>query len=91
MSLAVRTMTALWTSPFLTRPRDRFLHRDDDDVADAGETALRPAQHLDALDALRAAIVGDVEVGLHLDHRSNSFFTSTGHARRSASTIQART
>src|SRR3954467_14716404 len=54
----------------------RFLHRHDDDVADAGETALRAAQHLDALDALRAAIVGDVEVGLHLDHRSNSFFTS---------------
>src|SRR4051795_8769950 len=63
----------------------RFLHRHDDDVADAGETALRAAQHLDALDALRAAIVGDVEVGLHLYHRSNSFFTSTGNARRSAS------
>src|SRR3954463_12303301 len=54
----------------------RFLDGHDDDVADARETALRPAQHLDALDALRAAIVRDVEIGLHLDHRSNSFFTS---------------
>src|SRR3954452_10279474 len=71
---------------FLHTPaRRRFLHRHDDDVADSGEAALRAAQHLDALDSLGAAIVRDVEVGLHLDHRSNSFFTSTGSARRSAS------
>src|SRR5205085_10227722 len=58
--------------------RSGFLHRDDDDVADAGEAALRPAEHLDALDALGPRIIGDLSVGLHLDHRSNSFFTSTG-------------
>ena len=50
--------------------RRRFLDGDDDDVADAGEAPLRAAKHLDALDALRAAIVGDIKVGLHLDHRS---------------------
>src|SRR5688572_25996549 len=55
--------------------RRRLLDRDDDDVAHAREAALGAAQHLDALDALGAAIVGDFEVGLHLDHRSNSFFT----------------
>ena len=59
-------------------PRRGFLDGDDDDVAHAGEAPLGAAQHLDALDALGAAIVGDLKVGLHLDHRSNSFFTSTG-------------
>src|ERR1700710_51325 len=54
-------------------PRLRFLDGDDDDVANAGEAPLGAAQHLDALDALGAAIVGDLKVGLHLDHRSNSF------------------
>src|SRR4051812_36617459 len=54
-------------------PRRRFLDGDDDDVAYAGEAPLGAAQHLDALDALGAAIVGDLKVGLHLDHRSNSF------------------
>src|SRR3954471_14352651 len=54
-------------------PRRRFLDGDDDDVANAGEAPLGTAQHLDALDALGAAIVGDFKVGLHLDHRSNSF------------------
>ena len=48
--------------------RDRLLDRDDDDVADRGVFALRAAQHLDALNAPRAGIVGDVEIGLHLDH-----------------------
>src|SRR5688572_12433697 len=50
-------------------PRCRFLYGNDNDVADTGETPLRATQHLDALDALRAAIVGDLEIGLHLDHR----------------------
>src|SRR5712691_3920546 len=50
--------------------RDRFLDRDDDDVADAGGAALRAAQHLDALDPARARIIRDVEIGLHLDHRA---------------------
>src|SRR4051812_47848505 len=62
--------------------RRGLLHRHDDDVADAGEAALRAAQHLDALDALCAAIVGDVEVRLHLDHRSipSLFFASSPQA-----------
>ena len=34
---------------------------------------LRASQHLDALHPLRAAVVSDVEIGLHLDHRSGSF------------------
>src|SRR6185503_8871566 len=42
----------------------------DDDVADTSGTALGAAQHLDALDALGPAVVSDVQVGLHLDHRS---------------------
>src|SRR3546814_15618069 len=42
--------------------RLRFLDRHDDDVADAGGATLRPAQHLDALDALRAAVVGDFQL-----------------------------
>src|SRR6185295_2664329 len=46
----------------------RLLHRGDDDVAQAGVTAVRAAQHLDALDALRAGVVGDVQERLHLDH-----------------------
>ena len=48
--------------------RDRLLDRNDDHVADGGRLALGAAQHLDALDATRAGIVGDVEIGLHLDH-----------------------
>src|SRR5215207_7445497 len=48
--------------------RDRLLDRDDDDVPDRRGPALRAAQHLDALHPPRAGIVGDVEVGLHLDH-----------------------
>src|SRR5262249_26155576 len=54
--------------------RDRFFHRNDDDVADGGVFALRAAQHLDAHDAARAGIVRHVEVGLHLDHDAALFF-----------------
>src|SRR5262249_32641167 len=49
---------------------DRLLDRDDDDVADGSIFPLRAAEHLDAHDASRAGIVGDVEIGLHLDHCS---------------------
>jgi len=48
--------------------RDRLLDGDDDDVAEAGVPTPRAAQHLDALDALRAGVVGDLEDGAHLDH-----------------------
>ena len=33
-----------------------------------GKPTLRATQHFNALDALSAAIVRDVEIGLHLDH-----------------------
>ncbi len=39
-----------------------FLHGDDDYVANAGETPLRAPEHLDALDAIGARVVGDVIV-----------------------------
>ncbi len=48
--------------------RDRLLDRDDDDIADAGILAARAAQHLDALDPTGAGIVGDLEIGPHLNH-----------------------
>ena len=47
---------------------DDLSHGSLGNLADARNAALRPAQHLDALDALRAAVVRDVEIGLHLDH-----------------------
>src|SRR3546814_15071855 len=53
--------------------RRGFLDRDDDNVAHAREATLRSAQHLDALDALGAAVVSDVKIGLHLDPGSGSF------------------
>src|SRR5258706_3001401 len=52
--------------------RDRVLDRDDDDVADGRVFPLRPAQHLDALHPAGAGIVGDFQVGLHLNHGSTS-------------------
>ena len=51
-----------------TASRNRLLHRDLDDVTDSGVASPRAAQHLDALHAPRAAIVGDLEHGLRLYH-----------------------
>jgi len=42
--------------------RDRVLHRDHDHVAHRGGAALGAAQHLDALHAAGAGIVGDIEI-----------------------------
>src|SRR3546814_461576 len=68
---STRTDTLL---PYTTLFRSNgFLHRDDDDVADAGGLALRAAQHLDALHAAGTRVVGDVELRLHLDHGSGPF------------------
>src|SRR5262249_27394426 len=61
-----------------------FLDADDDDVADARGAALRAAQHLDALDALRAAVVRNVQVGLHLDHGSTLILSNSAQASASA-------
>src|SRR6185437_3794278 len=58
--------------------RDRLLDRDDDDVAHGGRLALRAAQHLDALDAPRARIVGHIEIGLHLDHDASPLGAGSG-------------
>src|SRR3546814_19464280 len=57
--------------------RRRFLDGDDDAIADAGETPLRTAQHLDALNALGSGLVGDLKVRLNLDPRSIPFLHST--------------
>src|SRR6185295_6055712 len=56
--------------------RDRLLDRDDDDVADRGILALGAAEHLDALDAAGTRVVGDFQVGLHLDHGCDSLACS---------------
>src|SRR4051812_15114017 len=60
--------------------RRGFLDADDDDVADAGGTALRAAQHFDALNALCAAVVRNVQVGLHLDHGSTLILSINSQA-----------
>src|SRR4051794_25238299 len=64
--------------------RRGFLDADDDDVADTGGTALRAAQHLDALDALGSAVIRDVQVGLHLDHGSTLILSNSSQASASA-------
>src|SRR5207248_4695838 len=46
----------------------RLLDGDDDDVADGRVAPLGPAEHLDAGDLLRAAVVRHVEDGRRLDH-----------------------
>ncbi len=43
------------------RVRNRFLHGDDDHVAERGVLAPRSAEHLDAQNPARARVVGDVE------------------------------
>jgi len=48
--------------------RNRLLDRDDDNVTDGGIFPLRAAEHLDALHAARAGIVGHVENRSHLNH-----------------------
>ena len=57
------------TSPFFTRPRG-IASLTDTTMMSPTEAylRLRAAQHLDAHDTARAGIVGDVEIGLHLDH-----------------------
>src|SRR5215469_708277 len=59
---------------FLDRAaRDRLLDRHHDYIADGRVFALGAPQHLDALDAPGAGIVGHVEIRLHLDHGAYSF------------------
>src|ERR1700689_1778778 len=48
--------------------RDRILDADFDDIANRRVSALRAAQHLDAHQALGAAVVGYIQNGSHLDH-----------------------
>src|ERR1700676_1268372 len=64
--------------------RDRLLDRDDDDVADPGGPPLRAAQDLDALDPTCPRIVGDVEIGLHLDHLASPTASPAGEAAAAA-------
>src|SRR6185312_3607837 len=51
--------------------RNRFLDRNNDQVAHRGVAALRAAQHLDAHDPARARIIGHIQVSLHLNHDLN--------------------
>ncbi len=65
----VRTTTAWYTSPFLTRPRGiASLIGDLDDVADVRVAALRAAEYANAHQAARAAVVGGIQHCLCLDH-----------------------
>ena len=48
--------------------RNRVLDRDLDDVADIRVAALRAAEHLDAHQAARAAVVRGIQHGLGLNH-----------------------
>src|SRR5262249_53336151 len=76
--------------------RDGPLDGTDDDVADAGNLALklsataRPAEHLDAHRPLGASVVGDVDFGLLLNHDCWSVvscpWSVVGSGRRSFST-----
>src|SRR5690606_22263391 len=54
--------------------RRSFFNRHNNNVANASEPALGTAQHLDTLHAFGSAIISDLQVRLHLDHGSNSFF-----------------
>src|SRR5690606_30897838 len=50
------------------RGRKSLLDRHDDEIAEAGIPAAASTEHLDASDSLGTAVVGDVELRLHLDH-----------------------
>ena len=50
--------------------RDRILHGNLDDVANAGITTLGTTENLDALNGLGAAVVGGRQHAFLLDHES---------------------
>jgi len=52
---------------------NRFLHGHNDHVADRSEFPLGTAQHFNALHPLGAGIIGDIQVGLGMDHFSAPF------------------
>ena len=80
-SFAVRTTTALRTSPFFTR-RAGWLHRrTDDDVAHRRIATVRTTQDLDALHPASAGVVSDIQIGLHLDHLVSPRPLGTGITR----------
>ena len=59
---------------FNAATRRGILNADLDHIADAGVTPLGTTQHLDAHNAARAGIIGDVQVGLHLNHVTPRLF-----------------
>src|SRR5262249_31331191 len=67
---------------FHTAARDRFLHRDDNHIADRGVFALRAAKHFDAHDSASTGIVGNIEIGLHLNHGEACLFSPRTTAQR---------
>src|ERR1044071_3218974 len=61
---------------------NRFLHRDHDDIADRSVLALATAEHLDALHAARAGIVGHIQCRSHLNHELTSTARKSLQSRR---------
>src|SRR5215212_5649307 len=80
---------AVHVALFDAAARDRLLDGDDDHIADARGLALRAAEHLYALDPPRAGIVGDVEIGLHLDHAAPPDAAAASAASCSAAVVGA--
>ena len=70
---AVRTTTALRTSPFFTRPRGMASFTETTMMSPHGRvTTVRTTQDLDALNTASAAVVSYIQIGLHLDHLVSS-------------------
>src|SRR5262249_32821957 len=68
------------------RPGDRVLDRHHDDIAEPPVTAMMTPEHLDALGALGAGVVGDGHHGSKLDPESASRSPTglVGRPRRTA-------
>src|SRR5262249_59853526 len=54
---------------------DRLFDAGNDDVAQAGITAARSPEHLDAHAFLGTGVVGNIQVRIHLNHYKPSTFT----------------
>src|SRR5215831_20798262 len=74
----------VYVSLFDAAARDRFLHRNYDDIADRCGLALGAAQYFDTLDSASAGVVGDVEICLHLNHAASSSFPIDSGGRSAA-------
>src|SRR6516164_6306585 len=75
---------AVYVALFDAAARDRFLHRNYDDIANRCGLALGAAQYFDALDSASAGVVGDVEICLHLNHAASPSFPIGSGGRSTA-------